>query len=77
MDKCYVSQREYKSTFDGMQTLLHDSLTPYFKEYGVQQLEDSGKGGQLGGRLTKNLKKGRKGEVLVLFGGKVLASQPS
>ncbi|MED5492206.1 MAG: hypothetical protein VYD45_08795 [Pseudomonadota bacterium] len=70
MDKCYVSQREYKSTFDGMQTLLHDSLTPYFKEYGVQQLEDSGKGGQLGGRLTKNLKKGRKGEVLVLFGGK-------
>lgn len=70
MDKCYVSQREYKATFDGMQTLLHDSLTPYFEEYGVQQLEDSGKGGQLGGRLTKNLKKGRKGEVLVLFGGK-------
>jgi hypothetical protein len=67
MDKCYVSQREYKATFDGMQTLLHDSLTPYFEEYGVQQLEDSGKGGQLGGRLTKNLKKGRKGEVLVLF----------
>lgn len=70
MDKCYVSQREYKATFDGMQTLLHDSLTPYFEEYGVQQLEDSGKGGQLGGRLTKNLKKGRQGEVLVLFGGK-------
>jgi len=70
MDKCYVSQREYRATFDGMQTLLHDSLTPYFEEYGVQQLEDSGKGGQLGGRLTKNLKKGRKGEVLVLFGGK-------
>lgn len=70
MEKCYVSQREYKATFDGMQTLLHDSLTPYFKEYGVQQLEDTGKGGQLGGRLTKNLKKGRKGEVLVLFGGK-------
>lgn len=70
MDKCYVSQREYRTTFDGMQTLLHDSLTPYFEEYGVQQLEDSGKGGQLGGRLTKNLKKGRKGEVLVLFGGK-------
>lgn len=70
MEKCYVSQREYKATFDGMQTLLHDSLTPYFEEYGVQQLEDTGKGGQLGGRLTKNLKKGRKGEVLVLFGGK-------
>lgn len=70
MDKCYVSQREYRATFDGIQTLLHDSLTPYFEEFGVQQLEDTGKGGQLGGRLTKNLKKGRKGEVLVLFGGK-------
>lgn len=70
MDKCYVSQREYKTTFDGIHSLIHDSLTPYFEEYGVQQLEDTGKGGQLGGRLTKNLKKGRKGEVLVLFGGK-------
>lgn len=70
MDKCYVSQREYKSTFDGMQSLIHDSLTPYFEEFGVQQLEDTGKGGKLGGRLTKNIKKGRKGEVLVLFGGK-------
>lgn len=70
MDKCYVSQREDNATFDGVKTLLQDSLTPYFEEYGVQQLEDSGKGGQLGGRLTKNLKKGRKGEVLVLFGGK-------
>lgn len=70
MDKCYVSQREYKTTFDGIHTLIHDSLTPYFKEYGVQQLDDTGKGGQLGGRLTKNIRKGRKGEVLVLFGGK-------
>ena len=70
MDKCYVSQREYKATFDGMQNLIHDSLTPYFEEFGVQQLEDTGKGGKLGGRLTKNIKKGRKGEVLVLFGGK-------
>lgn len=70
MDKCYVSQREYKSTFDGMQSLIHDSLTPYFEQFGVQQLEETGKGGKLGGRLTKNIKKGRKGEVLVLFGGK-------
>jgi GTPase SAR1 family protein len=70
MDKCYVSQREYKTTFDGIHSLIQDSLSPYFKEYGVSQLDDTGKGGKLGGRLTKNLKKGRKGEVLVLFGGK-------
>ncbi|MBE8567779.1 hypothetical protein AB6E39_25745 [Vibrio splendidus] len=70
MNKCYVSQREYKNTFDDIHSLIHDSLTPYFEEYGVQQLDDTGKGGQLGGRITKNLKKTRLGEVLVLFGGK-------
>ncbi len=70
MDKCYVSQREYQSTSDGMHSVIQDSLTPYFENFGVQQLEDTGKGGRLGGKLTKNLKKNRKGEVLILFGGK-------
>lgn len=70
MDKCYVSQREYRSTFEGIHSLIQDSLSPYFQEYGVLQLDDTGNGGQLGGRLTKNIKKGRSGEVLVLFGGK-------
>ncbi len=70
MDKCYVSQRDYQQTSDGMRTILHDSLTPYFAEYGVQQLDDTGKGGRIGGRITKNLKHSRRNEVLVLFGGK-------
>ncbi|WP_072000419.1 type I restriction enzyme HsdR N-terminal domain-containing protein [Kosakonia radicincitans] len=70
MERCYVSQREYQGTADGMRVLIQDSLSPYFQSYGVQQLEDTGKGGRLGGKLTKNLKKKRKGEVLVLFGGK-------
>ena len=70
MDRCYVSQRDYQHTFDGMRTLIEDSLSPYFEGYGVQQLTDTGKGGRLGGRLTKNIKQGRKSEVLILFGGK-------
>ncbi|MEZ0600973.1 hypothetical protein ACAX43_02260 [Paraburkholderia sp. IW21] len=70
MERCYVSQREYIGTSDGMRSLIHDSLSPFFESFGVQQLEDTGKGGRLGGRLTKNLKQNRKGEVLVLFGGK-------
>jgi predicted kinase len=69
MDRCYVLQRDYEDTSKGMRSLIQDSLSPYFAEYGVRQLEETGKGGQLGGRLTKNLKRGRKGEVLVLFGG--------
>lgn len=70
MDNCYVSQREYQGTFEGMRSLIKDSLSPYFEEYGVQQLEDTGKGGQLGGRLARNLKNKRASDVLVLFGGK-------
>lgn len=69
MDRCYVLQRDYQNTSDGVRSIIHDSLSPYFAEYGVKQLEDSGKGGQIGGRITKNLRRGRKGEVLVLFGG--------
>jgi predicted type IV restriction endonuclease/GTPase SAR1 family protein len=70
MERCYVSQREYHDAHDGMRTLIRDSLTPYFEEHGIQQLEDTGKGGRLGGRLTKNLKNRKSAEVLVLFGGK-------
>lgn len=70
MDRCYVSQREYVDAQNGMNNLIQDSLSPYFVDYGVKQLDNTGKGGQLGGRFTKNLKKNRKGEVIVLFGGK-------
>lgn len=70
MERCYVSQRDYQDTTDGIRALMHDSISPYFEQYGVQQLEDSGKGGRLGGKLTKSLKNKVQGEVLVLFGGK-------
>ena len=70
MDRCYVSQRDYQVTFNGMRTMMEDSVTPYLAQYNVLQLDETGKGGQLGGRLTKNIRKGRQGEVLVLFGGK-------
>ncbi|EIK2268901.1 hypothetical protein FXE51_15710 [Vibrio mimicus] len=70
MSKCYVSQRDYSSTFNDLHGIIQDSLTPYMEDYGISQLDDTGKGGQIGGKLTKNIKYNRKGEVLVLFGGK-------
>ena len=70
MERCYVSQRDYQQTFDNVRGLIEDSLSPYFARYGVQHLEEGGRGGRLGGRLTKNIKRDRRGEVLVLFGGK-------
>ena len=70
MDRCYVADRGFTQVLNGMRSILKDSLTPYFSEYGVEQLEDTGKGGAIGGRLTKNIKNLRGGEVLILFGGK-------
>ena len=65
-----MSLKETTTDIDGVQSLIEDLLSPYFAGYGVQQLEDTGKGGRLGGRLTKSVRRGKKGEVLVLFGGK-------
>ena len=70
MESCYVSQREYESAFKNFRGLIKDSLTPYFEDYGVQDLTDNEKGGVFGNRIAKNLKAKRSGEVIVLFGGK-------
>ncbi len=70
MDRCYVAERGFTQVLSGMRSIIRDSLTPYFEEYGVEQLDDTGKGGAIGGRITKNIKNARGGEVLVLFGGK-------
>ncbi|MCR9280844.1 MAG: hypothetical protein NXH99_04080 [Rhodobacteraceae bacterium] len=70
MDRCYVAERGFTQVLNGMRSIIKDSLTPYFEEYGVEQLDDTGKGGAIGGRITKNIKNARGGEVLVLFGGK-------
>ena len=43
MDRCYVSERDYQHAFDGMRSLIEDSLSPYFAAQGIQQLEDTGK----------------------------------
>lgn len=70
MRRCYVSDRDYANTYAGIRTLIHDSLSPYFKQFGVQQLDDVEDGGRLGGRLESGLQSEQRGEVLVLFGGK-------
>lgn len=70
MKRCYVSQRDHGQTLDGMRSLIHDALSPYLRSFGVKQLEDNPEGGQIGERITKAVKRNKKGQVLVLFGGK-------
>jgi len=70
MSKCYVTERDYAQAAKGMRSHIQDSLTPYFQEFGVTQLDDEAAVGGLGGRLTRNIEYDRHGEVLILFGGK-------
>jgi hypothetical protein len=70
MERCYVSQRDDQHTLQGMRSLIQDALSPHLKEYGIKQLEDTHDGGQIGAKITKAVKRNKKGEVLVLFGGK-------
>lgn len=70
MKRCYVSQRDDQSSLSGIRSLIHDGLTPYLADYGVKQLHNDSTGGQIGEKITKAVRNNRKGEVLVLFGGK-------
>lgn len=70
MNHCYVNQRDYDQTIEDFRTIIKDSLSPYFQEYGIQDLEETDSGGKLGSRIKKNLRDIKNGEVIILFGGK-------
>jgi hypothetical protein len=70
MDHCYVSQRDYELASTNFRNIIKDTLSPYFQEYGIEHLEENDKGGRLGNRIKKSLRDTKKGEALILFGGK-------
>lgn len=70
MDKCYVNKNDYDHAFRSFQNIIKDSLTPYLKEYGVKDLNETDSGGQIGDRIVRSLGSQNTGEVIVLFGGK-------
>ena len=69
-DACYVRQREYESAFTGLTEVIHDALTPYLEQYGIQQTDDTDRGGRIGNRIIRSLKDSKSADVVVLFGGK-------
>lgn len=70
MQKCYVGQREYINNVKAVNTVIKDSLSPYFKQYSVKDFYDDEKGGKFGKRLSENVINRRSQEVIILFGGK-------
>lgn len=70
MERCYVSDREYDLAFANARRRLEDAITPYLKQYGVQDFADTATGGKFGKRITKSVLETRAADVVVLFGGK-------
>ena len=70
MDKCYVRIRDYQASVTGVTQIINDKLTPYFKNYNVQEFFDDSYGGEFGKRISSNLRERRTSEVVILFGGK-------
>lgn len=70
INSCYVNQRTYDLSLQGVRTLIKDSVTPFFENYGVVETEDNARGGAVANRIQKNVQLGRGSDVVVLFGGK-------
>lgn len=70
MDKCYVNKKDYEHALKSFRHIITDSLSPYLKEYGIRDITETDDGGQISERIIQNLGSPKKGEVIVLFGGK-------
>jgi GTPase SAR1 family protein len=70
MERCYVNNREYRHSEENVKQLIHDSLSPYFREYNVQEFFDELDGGELGRRISSSARERGTRDVIVLFGGK-------
>ncbi len=69
MDKCYVFASGARDTATGMRNRISDSLTPFFKADGAEELETRRDGGPLTRRIAASLTN-PKANVLILYGGK-------
>ena len=70
MDKCYVNNREYLTSASNVKQLIHDTLSPYFRNFKVKDFLDERDGGAFGNRVSTSARELLTRDVIVLFGGK-------
>ncbi len=70
LEKCYVEERGYTINFDKLVSLLEDSLSPYMKNIGLQNIINNQNNNSLSDKIVEIIKKEKKSKVLILFGGK-------
>jgi hypothetical protein len=71
MKNCYVSNKGfYDELQKNVQGFLYDSLTPFFKNEGFQEFNDTKEGGLFGRTIIKTIKQENLDNVMILFGGR-------
>lgn len=70
MEQCYVSDRDYQTSFKNARKRIEDAVTPYLEQYNVQDFVDTDSGGAFGGRIFNRGTAAHASDVVVLFGGK-------
>ena len=70
VERCYVGQRAHDKNISGVRTLIRDSVSPFMQTYDISETEDAETGGAFANRLVKGIKLEKKGDVVILFGGK-------
>ncbi|GAA0878809.1 hypothetical protein GCM10009119_17770 [Algoriphagus jejuensis] len=71
MRKCYVSDKGHHDSLQKkVQGFIYDSLTPYFKNLGVQEFMDDRRGGAFGYKIQDLIRKKNLDSVMILFGGR-------
>ena len=70
MEACYVRRREYRESESNVNNVIHDTLSPYFRDFSVKTLFAEKESGEFFERIPSGQRDKRSRDVIVLFGGK-------
>lgn len=70
MQKCYVNPKQFSENYLGFKEIIHDRISPFFKEYNVSGFTYNDDGGEFEKTLHQKISGERRGDVVILFGGK-------
>lgn len=70
MQACYVKERTFERTENDFREIVKDTISPFFKEKGVININEEQEISTLEININKRLQRKKYSEVIILFGGK-------
>ena len=70
MKECYVHERNFEKTVSSFQAIVKDTVTPFFKDHGVEEIKEYEEFSSLTQNLKHKISKKLYSDVIILFGGK-------